>query len=169
MRNFTLVAHSCICVFWKDCGILFPQTPPIQQKVTHTWVSASTLEITQIKLLHHIYIYREVVCMYICIYVTAHIYSILWLFSFLSSTCDFLESSGGVGWKFQGTLFFTVVSCGRGKGGASVGSYKYFWRDLHSVFGHCFFLFLQLSERNINYSKLFQQINQICLGINSQL
>lgn len=78
MCNFTWVAHSCIFVFWKDCSTFFPQTPSMQQKIT--WV----------KLLHCLYIHREMVCMYICHY--THTRNIFWLLFFISSRCDFLES-----------------------------------------------------------------------------
>lgn len=76
-----------------------------------------------------------------------------------------LGGQGGQGSQVPGSL--TAALCGKGRQGAILCSYKSLWRDLHSVFRCCFLLSLQLSERNINYSQLFQQINQKCLGITS--
>lgn len=96
--------------------------------------------------------------MYICHYTHTHIYTVYF------DCCSplylpdviFWKAGGGVGWESQATLSFTVVLCGRGRQGAILGSDKSFWKDLHSAFGHCFFFFLQFSERNISYNKLFQ-------------
>lgn len=146
-------------LFFEKIVVHSPQTPSLQQKVTHTLVSSPTLEIIRVKLLRCIYILREIMCMYICVYATTHthIYTYIVYFDYCSSLylpdVIFLESWG---WESCGTLSFAVDSWGKGRQAAIVGSSKSSWKDLHSVFGHCFLLLLQLSERNINYRKLFQ-------------
>lgn len=74
MCNFTLVPYSYIFVFWNDCGTAIPQTPPMQQRVTHTWVhphwKSHKLNCCTV------YTYTERLCVRacICIYATTHIH-----------------------------------------------------------------------------------------------
>lgn len=162
-------ALCVISLWWLIHAYLFFGIIVVHPKSTHTaeshsYLSASTLEITRVKLLHCIYIQREIVCMYICIYATTHIHTVyfdikvvhLYILHILQMWF-FWKAGGGVRWESHSTFSLTVVSWGKGRRGAIVGSYKS-WKDLHSVFGHCFFLFLQLSERSINYIKCFSRL-----------
>lgn len=110
MCNFTLVAHSCIFVYWKDCSTLFHQTSPLPQ--SHSYLSASTLGITQLNCCTvYTYIHREIVCAYVYMALHTHtyIYSIFWLlFFFVSSRCDFLESWG---WSGMGIPWYSLLYC----------------------------------------------------------
>lgn len=96
-----------------------------------------------------VYTYIERWC--VCIYVTTHTHVIYFdCCSLYLLDVIFWKARGGVGWESHGTLSCTVVSWGKGRRGAIVGSSKSSWKDLHRVFGHCFLLLLQLSERNTN-------------------
>lgn len=74
-------------LFFEKIVVHSPQTPSLQQKVTHTLVSSPTLEIIRVKLLRCIYILREIMCMYICVYATTHthIYTYIVYFDYCSS------------------------------------------------------------------------------------
>lgn len=140
MCNFTLVAHSCIFVYWKDCSTLFHQTSPLPQ--SHSYLSASTLGITQLNCCTvYTYIHREIVCAYVYMALHTHIYIVYFdCCSLYLPDVIFWKAGGGVGWESHGTHSFTAVSWGKGRWGAIVGSYKNPSKKTYNVFGHCFFL-----------------------------